>query len=54
MLAGFESGRVALFRSFFPEDFAVESGSKRSLEEAYRRARLNRRLEPNTSSQMLI
>ena len=25
VLAGFESGRVAVFRSFFPEDFAIET-----------------------------
>ena len=28
MLGGVESGRVAVFRSFFPDDFVSETGDK--------------------------
>jgi hypothetical protein len=37
VLGGFESGRVAGFRSFFPDDFVSETGDKKkkkTLEEA--------------------
>ena len=37
VLGGFESGRVAVFRSFFPDDFVSETGDKKikkTLEEA--------------------
>ena len=33
VLAGFESGRVAVYRTFFPEDF-TEKGDLKTLEEA--------------------